>query len=106
MIAGPLFVTPHALQRFVETTRGVPEDRARALLADEPTRARMLGELVRETEGAHRVRDQRDGCALWRGPKPRRLRLIVGPGEGDRPALVTVLPAHDGLRPKRESACR
>ena len=96
-----MFVTPHALQRYVEVTRRVTEARAKEILSAEPARAKLLGELVRETEGAHRVRDQRDGCSLWRGPKPRRLRLIVGPGEGDRPALVTVLAAHDGLRGAR-----
>lgn len=98
MIAGPFFVGPHALRRYVQATQLVSEARAAQILADERARARVLAELVDDVSGAHEVRATRDGCALWRGPRPRRLRYIVGPGEGERPALVTVLPTHDGRR--------
>jgi len=98
MIAGRWYVTEHALRRYVERTRQVTEDRARQILADERARSAMLGELIPQTEGAHLVATavRRDGCKLWRGPKPRRLRFVVGPGEGHAEALVTVLDAFDG----------
>jgi len=45
---------------------------------------------------AHYVKPTQGGAELWRTGKPMRLRLIVGPGEGGLPALLTVLPGHDG----------
>lgn len=98
MIAGRWFVGPHALQRYVEITRRVTEARARAILAEETERARILAEVIDDTEHAHHVRPERDGAALWRGPKPHRLRYIVGLGEGAHPAVITVLGEHDGVR--------
>lgn len=86
MIAGPLFITPHAILRYIERIR------------PEIDRDRALTELIAIAEGAHPVKEIEPGLWLWRGPKPRRLRLrvsTIGPG---LPQLVTVLTAHDGMR--------
>jgi hypothetical protein len=82
-IDGPWFITPHALERFV------------ALVGTTGERERDIARVACDAKRAHRVKGTRDGCEIWRGPKPLRLRFIVGPGEGDKPALVTVLPAFD-----------
>lgn len=86
MISGRWFITPHAVRRYIE--RCCPDmdyDQARRHLAETSLRA-------------HHVRDTSRG-QLWRGPSPERLRLLVGPGDGELPALVTVLAGHDGARP-------
>jgi hypothetical protein len=83
--AGRWFVTPHAARQF--------RDRAGWQRADDYESA--LVELIDESRAAHFVKVLDSGLELWRGPKPRRLRYIVGPGEGNLPALVTVLRSHD-----------
>lgn len=90
MISGRWFVTPHAVHRYQERVR-------RGL-----TYEQALAELINAAESARFVRDTRDGLQLWRAGKPTRARLIVGPGEGGRMALVTVLPAFDGMAPCEE----
>lgn len=77
-VRGPLFVTPHAVRRFRERVR------------PELTYEQARDELVRLSRTAHRVRPTRDGAELWRTGPPERLRLIVGPGTGPLPALITV----------------
>lgn len=83
--AGRWFVTPHAVERFRELV---------------PCRSyeHALGLLVNESERVHYVRLLETGFHLVRGPRPRRLRYVVAPPDapGRLPALVTVLPAHDG----------
>lgn len=87
--SGRWFVTPHAVQRYRERIdRRATYDEA-------------LSALIAMSEGAHAVREIEPGLWLWRGPKPRRLRLrvsTVGPG---LPQLVTVIEAHDGLQGHR-----
>jgi len=79
---GRWFVTPHAVRQYIARVRpGLSYERA-------------LGELIRMSEGAHFVREQRNG-ELWRGPKPRRLRFIVCRDMPGKPQLVTVLFAFD-----------
>lgn len=85
-IAGPWFITPHALERYV------------AIVGSTGSRESDLARLGHECGRAHHVKATRDDCHLWRGPKPRRLRFIVGPGEGEKLALVTVLPACDAAK--------
>lgn len=85
-VKGPWFITPHALERYAELTGSAGN------------REEDMARLARETSRAHHVKATRDDCHLWRGPKPRRLRFIVGPGEGEKLALVTVLPACDAVR--------
>lgn len=82
---GRWFITPHAAKQF--------RDRAGWQRADDYESA--LVELIDESRAAHFVKVLDSGLELWRGPKPRRLRYIVGPGEGSLPALVTVLRSHD-----------
>jgi hypothetical protein len=60
-----------------------------------------LAALITESERAHFVKRLATGAELWRGPSPLRLRFIVGPGRGAKPALVTVEASHDGTRSKR-----
>lgn len=85
---GRWFITPHAVERF--------RDRAgwqRASAYED-----VLATLIDESRGAHFVKRLETGAELWRGPKPRRLRFIVGHGDGNLPALVTVLRSHDADR--------
>lgn len=82
---GRWFVTPHAIERFCQ---GVGWEVGRRY-------EDALATLIDESRGAHRVKLLPSGAELWRGPKPRRLRYIVQPGEGSLPALVTVLGSHD-----------
>lgn len=91
--AGPWFVTPHAVERYIARVRpGLAYDVA-------------LWELAEQSRGAHFVKLRRDGHELWRGPKPRRLRFIVGHGGGDKPQLVTVLFAFDRDGATENAAC-
>ena len=75
---GRFFVTPHAVRQY--------QRRVRPELGYEDARA----ELIAISERARYVRPARDGCEVWRTPRPERLRLIVGPGKGPLPALITV----------------
>lgn len=77
---GAWFVTPHAVARFAERAGGSALGRAEALAA-----------LIDESRRARFVRKLESGAELWVGSRPRRLRYVVGPGEGAKPALVTVL---------------
>jgi hypothetical protein len=58
--------------------------------------------LVRQIAQAHAVKPTGRGEAvLFRGPKPERLRLLVGPGEGELLALITVLTRSDRDAPRK-----
>jgi len=81
--AGCWFVTPHAVEQY--RRRVCPGLSYDAALAD----------LVDLSESAHRVKTLPTGAALYRGPKPLRLRCIVAHGDGPLPALVTVLRGCD-----------
>jgi hypothetical protein len=83
-------VTPHAVSQYIRRVRIC-------------TRAEALAELAAVSMRARYVRELERDCEMWRGPRTRigkgrragGLRLIVGPGEGDLPALLTVLGEHD-----------
>lgn len=75
--AGRFFITPHAVMRYSERVGALTYEAALAALIDETARAHFVKRLA-------------TGAELWRGPSPRRLRFIVGPGRGEKPALVTV----------------
>lgn len=96
--AGRWFVTPHAIDRWIE--RFTPRSFREAPLT-EAMRARVLGWIIDETERARFVKRLASGVELWRGPKPRRIRFLVGASsDGALPALLTVMPACDGwMRP-------
>lgn len=90
--SGRWFITPHAVEQF----------RERAAWQQGRDYESALVELIDESKGARFVKRLDSGLELWRGPRPRRMRYLVGPGEGDLPALVTVLFAFDrviGERP-------
>lgn len=99
-MAGRWFATPHALLRFAQHALGWRSDRL-----PETVRERALALVAEESLAAHKTRDiapcerHPRGAELWRGPKPRRLRYVVGEGDGPLPALVTVLPEYDA-RPR------
>lgn len=86
---GPWFITPHAVDRFME-------------YFGEPDREVALGRLINEAGKAHFVKTKDGGAQLWRAASPLRARFIVGPGEGEKWALVTVLPPFDGWKRRRE----
>jgi len=88
--AGAWFVTPHAVRRYIERCEpGLTYEQA-------------LETLVRLSTEAQRVRDIAPGLALYRGPKPLRVRLRVADADAGLPQLVTVLPMHDGWRPRAD----
>jgi hypothetical protein len=76
---GPWFVTPHAVQRYIE--------RVDSSLSYEAA----LGRIISDSVNAHCVKKLDDGAELWRGPKPRRLRYVVSPDK----QLMTVMFAFD-----------
>jgi len=79
-IAGPWFITPHAVQRYRERCPG----KLRL------TYEQALGELVRLSAEARFVKRLPTGCDLWRGRKPLRLRMYVAHDNPGKPQLVTV----------------
>lgn len=87
---GRWFITPHAVRQYIARVRACSYDEA-------------LADLIRISEAAHYVKPTKGGAQMWRGPRHRigkgrrtgGIRLIVGPGEGDLPALLTVLGEHD-----------
>jgi hypothetical protein len=88
-VAGKWFITPHAVRQYRERVRECSYEEA-------------LADLIRLSEAAHFVRQAQGACEMWRGPRKRvngkrtgGVRLFVGPGSGDLPALVTVLGEHD-----------
>lgn len=75
---GNIFVTPHAVRRYSERVKESDYEAALAALIDQFRRA-------------HFVKTRPSGVEVWRGPKPLRLRMIVGNGTGRCPALLTIL---------------
>lgn len=59
----------------------------------EPERA--MAQIVAQLGRAHRVKARANGWECWRGPKPRRVRFFVEPGEPRR--VVTIVGAFDGM---------
>lgn len=84
---GPWLISAHAIERYCERI----DRRA--------TREQALEAMIAMAEGAHRVKALASGLALFRGPKPRRIRMRVDERTAP-PMLVTVLAAHDGLHGK------
>ena len=87
---GRWYITPHAVDAYIHRVRQCSREEA-------------LADLVAISERAHYVKPATGAAQLWRGPRKRigkgrrtgGIRLIVGPGEGDMPALLTVLGEHD-----------
>lgn len=82
---GRWFITPHAIAQY--RSRACPGLGYEDALAD----------LVQASQTAHFVRPAHDGCELWRGGLPLRLRFVVAPPKspGKLPVLVTVLRGCD-----------
>lgn len=76
------WVTEHAVQRY----------RERVDKRCSPGRARRI--LLQQMQEAHFVKVQDNGLELWRGPKPRRLRLLIT-RQGGVFVLESVLFAFD-----------
>ena len=85
MIDGDVFITPHAVRRYQLRTR-----LGRSMSFEE---ARL--HLIEQFAKAHAVKSTPHGAVLFRGPKPERLRMLIGQGEGNLPALITVLTKSD-----------
>lgn len=81
---GRFFCSPHAVRRFAQYLGN------RTLTYDQ-----ILGRLIRLADRAHFVKRLPTGGELWRTGKPERLRLIVGPGSGPLPVVITVLARSD-----------
>jgi len=81
MIRGSVFIGPHAVRRYVERCRpGLSYDAARE-------------ELLAAIADAHPIKSSGDCVVLRTGRAFGRIRLVVGPGRGPFPALLTVLSA-------------
>ena len=78
-IAGRWFITPHAVEQY----------RARAGSAPASTFEQALGLCIREAASAAFHRRLESGAELW--VSPRGVGFVVGPGEGTRAAVITVL---------------
>lgn len=86
--AGRWFVTPHAVRQY----------RLRCRSAGKLTYEEALADLVRMSEAAHRVKELKTGIALYRGPRPHRLRFIVAETpnvRGNLPQLITCYGGKD-----------
>lgn len=79
---GPWFISPHAVNRYIERCRGGL------------TRERALKELIAHAETARYLRSVTVGdygqCELWRTKDRRNWRLIVSREQPGLPQLVTV----------------
>lgn len=82
MIAGRFFVTPHAVRQYRDRHR-----RGEGLSFDQ-----ALEELIRLSDQARYVKPMDTDAELWRLPGRKKIRLVVRPGEGKKPSIVTVLP--------------
>lgn len=80
-----MFITPHAVARYIVRVRG-----------DRIGYERALRELVYQVSNAHKTKDLPGGLEQWRGPKPLRIRFRVDPKAEPMPSVVTVLTDHDG----------
>lgn len=82
MIAGALFITPHAVRQFI------------ARIAPRLTYEQALGAIIREL-AAHGgpLRPSASGVALQTRVHGERysFRAVLMPGEGSQPAVVTIL---------------
>lgn len=87
-------ISAHAVDRYIE--RWAPH------LAGQPERASQ--ELAALLAKARRVRVYPDGDEMWRTPKPKNIRLIVGYAHCDQPTLVTVYPPYGGAQHGRSSS--
>lgn len=94
MIAGRFFVTPHAVERF------------RARIAPRLSYDQALGVIARSLESADRWKKakSRPDHYWLRTRRPYALRVLVGPGEGPLPAVVTILPGGRGGRRQQRAA--
>lgn len=95
---GRIFVTPHALHRFL--TRVAPGFDERG----------AMGFLLAAFETAHPVREGHSEGEVWRADSLHgRIRLVVAPAKPDEgrtlPQLVTVMAASDGLADRRQRCC-
>ena len=80
-VSGHWFMTPHAVRRYIER------------FAPRSTYDEALSALIRASVEARRVKTLPTGLALYRGPRPRRLRFFLQE-DVEYPALpilVTVL---------------
>lgn len=90
--AGRWFITPHAIRRYIEK------------MAPQASFDEALARLIQLSDSAHRVRATRDGCAIYRAPRPSRIRLIVAERGPGLPQLVTVLAECDRIERTEQGA--
>lgn len=82
VLKGRWYVTPHAVDQYRKRIHKCSRNEA-------------LAELISISQRARFVKMAYGDCEMWRSRGRLRLRLIVGPGDGELPALVTVLGEHD-----------
>lgn len=81
MIEGEVFVTPHAVAQF--QARIAP-------LAYDAARAAILEELTAHTRSLQPARSGAGVVVRTRGGR-YAFRAVIGPGDGAKPAVVTIL---------------
>ncbi|HEX3047940.1 MAG TPA: hypothetical protein VHY08_24525 [Bacillota bacterium] len=94
MLAGELFITPHAVRQF--QTR----------IAPWMTYEQALGAIIRELHGVKEFRPTVNGKAQYvRTRGAWEFRAVIGEGEG-RPSVVTILRSGKGRRRGRSVGSR
>lgn len=83
MIAGDVFVTPHAVEQFRSRIPGMAGLRYEAALA------RIIRALHADTVSIRPTANQQAVCIRVRGEV--NFRAVVSTGSGDKPAVVTIL---------------
>lgn len=98
-VHGPWYITMQAVESYLRIL-GWPEDDDHWLRAEA-----QLVQMARETVASGREpRPTASGILRYRGPRPRRLGLVVSTAphpDGPLPQLVDVIPAHGGMVHRR-----
>jgi hypothetical protein len=85
-----IYITPHALARYMSRVRSPDIGYHRA-----------LHELEYQVAHGHKTGNLPSGLEQWRGPRPLRIRFRVDTS-CEPHAVVTVLADHDGMREERD----
>lgn len=87
-ITGRFFVTPHAVERYIERIHpGIKYEQA-------------LREILEHADRAHRVKEIEPGVSEWRARPPLRLRFRIAEHGPDLPQVLTVLKPSESWQPR------